>query len=139
MDPIQLIGSFVAIVLLAVVARWLFPAPKALTANMVTEDFARYAPDSTLQAPILSKNGTAAIVPLSGTSEFGLVTLLGDQPVCRLVGSADHPSLAISGETVTLKTHDFTQPVARLILDAADQSKLEQLVADLNKGLKHAA
>jgi hypothetical protein len=138
MDPLQLIGSLIAIVLLALVAGKLFPAPKAITPEQASDDYKRYAPDVGYEAPIMAKDGKAALIPAPDGNSLGLVTLLGDQPVCRTITAADRPMLSRINGTLKLTSHDFTHPATLLALDIEAEKQVEALVAALTPEIKEA-
>lgn len=50
MDFVQIGGSLAAIVILALIARWLYPNKAELTEDRVIRNVARYCPDTELDA-----------------------------------------------------------------------------------------
>lgn len=139
MDPYQLIGSFVAILLLALFARKLFPTPDSLSLQQIMDDFGRYAPAEIMKEPLVSSDMRSAIVPLENDQAFGLVILLGDQPVCRLVTAADKPVVTEIEGGLRLNTHDFTQPACTLMLNEEDGQKLKKIITALPQEGTYAA
>lgn len=139
MDPYQLIGSFVAILLLALFARKLFPTPESLSVQQIIEDFGRYAPAEAMKDPLVAEDYRTAIIPLENEQAFGLVILLGDQPVCRLITAADNPSVTKTDEGFLLDTHDFTQPTCSLKLSQENGYQLEKIIRTLRQEPAHAA
>lgn len=121
MDPVQLIASFVAIVLLAGLARWLFPAKEILTLDAAKADYQRYHAEAVLGKPLIDKNRKSILFLLENFGDqLGLVSWLGDQPVCRTVSKTDLHSIEVSGNSLLIKTHDFTQPMFSLLLEDSD-------------------
>jgi len=132
MDPILLIGSLIAISLLAGLATKLFPAKAALESHSAAVDYQRYNPDAKIETPLLSKTEDAAIIPvLEPRGQLGLVTKLGDQLVCRTLTINEPPLTSIVGNRLTLSHQDFTQPPLTLVYGEADMAKIRTLIAAL--------
>lgn len=139
MDPVQLIVSFVAIVLLAGLAFKLFPDKDVLTLASAREDYARYNPDAALGEALLGLDHKAALFPMD--TELGIVTKLGDQLVCRTLHTGEIANYQVQGDTIFIVCKDFTLPAFTIRLGASDMSKAETLLAAYSTptGASHAA
>jgi len=134
MDPVQLIASFVAIVLLAGVAYNLFPEKDVLTLASAKEDYLRFNANAVIATPILGEDHHAAILPLSTPDDqLGIVTKLGDRLVCRTLQKGDVTSFSINKDILTISCNDFTQPTMQIFLGADDMARAEALIIGFTK------
>jgi len=134
MDPVQLIASFIAIVLLAGVAYKLFPEKDVLTLASAKEDYLRFNANAVIGTPILGKDHHTAILPLNAPGDqLGIVTKLGDQLVCRTLQKGDVTSLSANKDVLTIVCNDFTQPTIRICLGADDMARAETLITGFTK------
>ncbi|TNE62044.1 MAG: hypothetical protein EP335_13745 [Alphaproteobacteria bacterium] len=132
MDPIQLIGSFVAIALLALVARWMFPNKADLDDARVLRNFARHFPDEMASGAIIGEDGKTALVPLvSDSTRVGLVIAMGDRTVCRLVAGADIAAVIRKDDGLHIRFHDFTQPNTMLRLSGDTLESANNLLTSI--------
>ena len=141
MDYTQFALSFIAITLLALIARWLFPVQKSLDAERVRHNFSRCYPDLTPGEAIIAEDGTAALLPIAASEkELGLVTQPGDRVVCRLLTAADIAALERQDDRLYIRFHDFTYPGLYFLLSGDAQEKAYNLLKKLEvEAPQHAA
>lgn len=130
MDPVQLVVSFILIVLVALLAAKLFPANEVLTEASVLDDYQRYNPDAVVVNSIVGLDLQTALLQLdSRQQQLGMVTRLGDRLVCRTVLVGDIASFAANGDQLTIHSHDFTLPKITIRLAAEDMTAAQDLVS----------
>ena len=142
MDPIQLLGSFISIALLAGVAALFFPTKPKLGRDSALADYRRFNPTAVIGEPLFSTDGHTALVPVTRPKlQLGLVTQLGDRWVCRTLTPADRPQLTVKDGKLIITHHDFTQPTVKLTLSSKDLEAATALLAPLTSsdGGLHAA
>jgi len=129
MDPIQLIISFVFIVLLALVAAWLFPAKDILSTTSAEADYQRYNPDALIETTILGQDHQTALLLLKAPiGQLGIVTRLGDRLVCRTALKGDIASFSVNGDKLSIDNHDFTQPNISIRLAPDELTRAQNLI-----------
>ncbi|MCJ9428985.1 hypothetical protein [Kordiimonas marina] len=141
MEPTQLAFSFIAITLLALIARWLFPVKKQLDAERVSRNFARCYPDLVQGQAIIADDGAAALLPIAANdTEVGLVTQPGDRVVCRLLVAADIAALERKDDRLHIRFHDFTYPDLDFMASGVALDTAHNLLKNLDvKATKNAA
>lgn len=143
MDPVQVLGSFAAIVITALLAWRMFPARTPLNDQIVRRNIARYAPEARIASTFLSKNAKAAVASLTSPAlGVGLAVRLGDRVVCRILQAADIKNVRTSGDTLVLTFDDFTQPSIKLDFDPSTLAEVSALFDELtsnDKDLSDAA
>ncbi|WP_417460845.1 hypothetical protein [Kordiimonas sp.] len=143
MDPVQVLGSLIAIIVTAFLAWRMFPARTPLDDQIVRRNLARYAPEAHVASVFLSKNAKAAVASLtSPASSVGLAVRLGDRVVCRILQPNDIKNVRPSGDALLLVFDDFTQPNIKLEFDTATLAEVSLLFDELtsnNEELTHAA
>lgn len=129
MDLVQIGGSLVSIVILALLAWWLFPSKAELTKERVTRNVARYCADAELNAEsdqiYLGKDKKNAILVFH-KNRFGIATAtaLGDRVVVRHFPNLAAVNFRFENGKLSLKSDDFTQPSFIITLDPAEISSL---------------
>lgn len=129
MDFVQIGGSLAAIVILALIARWLYPNKAELTEDRVIRNVARYCPDTELDAKAdktyLSLDKKNAIF-IFGQVRFGIATAtaLGDRVVVRHYADVSEVEFRFENGKLSLVTDDFTQPSFTLSLGQNEVSAL---------------
>lgn len=144
MDFVQIGGSLAAIVILALIARWLYPNKAELTEDRVIRNVARYCPDTELDAradkTYLSQDNKNAIF-VFGQARFGIATAtaLGDRVVVRHYADTSEVDFRLENGKLSLVTDDFTQPSFTVALGEDDVSDLLSAVNDTTaKDANHA-
>lgn len=129
MDIVQIVGSLIAISVLALIAGRLFRAPEKLTAERVVRNIARYCPDIDIEAVqpdiVLGQKGKAAVARFGDAADgIAIVTAFGDRVVVRHIPDVSTVDAAPSTEGVNISMHDFTQPTVALALDEGSRETL---------------
>lgn len=144
MDFVQIAGSLIAILLLGLMARWLFPKPEKLTEERVVRNVARFCPDipfdSTQAKLILGDKGKSAVLAFPRQADgLALVTAFGDRVVVRHIPNLAELDVQETGTGIKIATHDFTQPSIKLALgDEAKQAALDLFNRYSNRESAHA-
>ncbi len=141
MDPVQLAISLMSITLLAFLAAKLFPVKEVLNLASVQAEYQRYNPEAVIDTIILGLDHKAALLKLTQPQDqLGIVTRLGDRLVCRTVGKDDIASFAVSGDTLTINSDDFTQPYVSIRLDPDEMQSAQRLITSFTEpeGATHA-
>jgi len=129
MDPFLIIGSFVAILLLAVFAGKLFPAKDILSEASALTEYHRYEPDAQVETTIVGLDHTTVLLPLvSPNGKLGVVTKLGDKLVCRTLGFGDLSSFTVKSDTLSFSCTDFTYPNTTIRLRNKDMERAKALI-----------
>ena len=142
MDPIQIIGSLVAIMVVAFMASRMFPVRTMLDEGRVRRNLERYEPSARFSDILISSDGTVALAALNSPADsLGLAVQMGDRVVCRILTKADIRAFVANTGRVHVKFNDFTQPTLTLVLDTATEKKALALLGALTsqKDQQHAA
>lgn len=117
-----LIGSSCAIALVSLLAGRLFPVSHLLDAERIERNLSRSFPDEAITSLVLSKDRQAALARLTRSDALGLVFLLGDRIVCRLIEDQDGTRITVRGQSLEVKLLDFTVGTTHLNLLESDMS-----------------
>lgn len=144
MDILQILGSFIAILLLTGLVYVLFPENHPFTEDIVRREAKRYEPDLVFTQLMLSSNTHAAIMLTDDPSgTILIISGLGDGLVCRKLEKGANITWALTGEKLLLDMHDFTCPAVTFNLKSADMETVVQafkaLAANSDKEANHAA
>lgn len=143
MDILQILGSFIAILLLTGLVYFLFPQKHMFTEDTVRKEAKRYEPELAFTQLILSRNIPTAILLTKEPADTALiVTGLGDGLVCRKLERGANIKWAVTGEKLRLDMHDFTCPAIIFDLKSADietaTQAFEALATYSDKEANHA-
>lgn len=133
MDIVQIGGSLFAIVVLALIAKWLFPTKAELTEERIVRNVARYCPETELEANtdrhFISQDKKHAVF-VFGNRDFGIATAtaLGDRVVVRHFPDIRQLSFHSQNGALHLKSDDFTQPSFSVTLAPALESELLSMI-----------
>lgn len=134
MDLIQIGGSLIAIMVLALIAGRLFPVKGELTRERVLRNVRRFCPDIEFEAIsaklFIGAKGDAAVLlfpdPCDG---IAVATALGDRVVVRHLDDLSKITASGIKGSLALDTHDFTQPAIVIDLPKDQLSDLMALLA----------
>jgi len=139
MDLGLTLGSLVAIVILAFLASKMFPNRGRLDDDRVSRNLMRYEPDADIGDIFIDATGKFALVALKSPAEnLGLVRLLGDRAVCRLLTDADIRSVFKDHARITLVLNDFTQPEITLTMSNDTLKSVADLLEAFTNKLESA-
>lgn len=143
MDLVQIGGSLFAIVVLALIARWLFPSKAELNEDRIARNVARYCPETNLDVKtdriFLSEDKKNAVF-VFGNPRFGIATTtaLGDRVVVRHFPDVGQANFRFENGNLSLNSDDFTQPTFIVTLDPAKVAELlSALEVTPNKDTTH--
>ncbi|WP_417448797.1 hypothetical protein [Kordiimonas sp.] len=145
MDPVQILGSLAAILLLAFIAMRMFPVKAPLDDGKVTRNLQRYEPDAKISEIYLTEDGKAALIQLQAPANaLGLTVQLGDRVVCRVITGQDIKRADISHGKLVIHFDDYTQPAIKLAYGIEVLPKVQDLVNTVatsgpTKDMHHAA
>jgi len=109
------------------------PSPRLPGEARAREIFRAEHPDARVAAVGLDREGRAALLALEGSEQVGLVRLLGDRPVVRLLAPAAVRRVRVGPEgELRLEIRDFTFP--RLALRLADRAEAQAWARRLGGG-----
>lgn len=133
MDLIQISGSLIAIMVLALIAARLFPVKGGLTRERVLSNVTRFCPDiefEVLAAKVfVSAKGDAAVLVFPSPSDgIAIATALGDRVVVRHINDLSKVAVSRTKNSLALDTHDFTQPTIAIDLPEDQLSDLTALL-----------
>ncbi len=144
MDIVQIGGSLFAIVVLALIAKWLFPTKAELTEERIVRNVARYCPETEFDAStdrvFVSEDKKHAVF-VFGNPDFGIATAsaLGDRVVVRHYPDLSQISFHSKNGELNLISDDFTQPSFSVTLEQAPESELLSMInMTSKKEAKHA-
>ena len=140
MDFVQIGGSLFAIVILAFIARWLFPTKSELTAERVLRNVARYCPDTDpdIDADQLflgDDKKNAIWVFANNQSGIATATALGDRVVVRHFPDVGQLTFSSVNGKLRLNSDDYTQPTFLLALDP---TQIKHLLSVINSSVVDA-
>ncbi|WCL52751.1 hypothetical protein [Gimibacter soli] len=141
MSLLQLLGSVIAVFIVAAIARWLFPVRFRLDDAHLRHELDRVYPDLTAEEILIDQAGDAALLRLSGGMGLVAVRRLGDKAVLRHWAPGTKVTAAPAPTGLVLDTDDFTEPKITLALDAEGVARAESWLAllDAPNGHAHAA
>lgn len=140
MDLIQIAGSLTAILVLSVIASWLFPNRGKLSNDRLLRNIKRYCPDAVFDDNELNiftdeKAASAVVVFPRGEDGIALVTALGDRVVVRQVIDPKALKIIPGRKGISVSDGDFTQPQIKFVIGDAEK---ENLIAILTGGAEPA-
>lgn len=141
MSLLQLLGSVIAVFIVAAIARWLFPVRFRLEDAHLHRELERVYPDLEPEEILIDRAGDAALLRLSGARGIVAVRRLGDKAVLRHWAPGTKVTATRTPTGLMLDTDDFTEPKIVLDLDAEGVSRTESWLALLAApdGHAHAA
>jgi len=125
----ELIPSFVAILLLSLLAYYLFPKKDILTPVSASNEFNRYAPQHAAEKAIISTDKKIALIKVQKTADtLGLITSLGDKLVCRTIELDTGLTITQSHNKFTLSYQDITFPSVTFLAAEEDVKTVQELL-----------
>ncbi len=133
MDLVQIGGSLIAIIVLAVIAARLFPVKGGLTRERVLRNVRRFCPDIEFEVVsakvFIGTKGEAAVLLFPDPHDgVAVATALGDRVVVRHIEDLSTITASRNKSGLTVDTHDFTQPTVALDLPEEQVSDLMALL-----------
>ena len=134
MDLIQVGGSLISIIILALITTKLFPNNSRLNADRVVRNVKRYCPDIEFVADdaqiFLSTDEMSAVLLFPDNNDgFALATAFGDRVVIRHVPSTDEFTVKTLPDGLSISLDDFTQPSVKLVLDEPTREALHAVLS----------
>lgn len=133
MDFVSLLGSLIAIVMLALAAWKMFPATEPLSPERIRRNIARYSPEIEAKALdtmdiLLSNDKKSAICLFADHPEWVAITkALGDRVVVRFYQDRNSLSIEDHGDAVIIGQSDFTFPRFTVMIAEETKKKLLKL------------
>lgn len=133
MDIIQLAGSLIAILLLALLAWRLFPVQSKMDIDRVKRNIRRYCPDLSEDIAnnariFISSCGQAAIADLKTNNGIVVLRQTGDRIAVRRFGSETNMRVTQKNNSLRIDIHDFTMPAFMVDLDDNNKTELMQIL-----------
>lgn len=146
MDLIQVGGSLIAIIILALITAKLFPNTSRLTPDRIVRNVKRYCPDilfdpSDVQVFLGEDDMSAVLVFPNRKDGIALATALGDRVVVRHIPTVSELTVTPIADGLSISIGDFTQPSVKLILDDTSRETLGNALSSpvaVNEGPAHA-
>jgi hypothetical protein len=107
----KLLQSLVGVFFVFGLVYWLFPKDKSLSRKLAETDFQRLYPETIIQDIIISDDfRTAIVLPRDGNNCFGVIKILGDRTVTKLLSVHEIAKMQIDPNLFHLSVNDFTFP-----------------------------